>query len=305
MKQSETKKDIIDLVKQYSLSTNIPVQFVEKDIYVVEVLSILANIDYPDVKLAFSGGTCLSKAYNKIKRFSEDMDFCIQTKIPFNRNAKSKFRKFIMEELNKHDNFEVIFDPVKITDENSFFSFEIKYNKQFESISNLRKNIKIEFKFENLLTPTNSCEIKSLMHDFINDIVVNFNCVSISEILANKLSALVWRVYVKDRTKPLGSKYNDPTIVRHLYDLSALETELCNKEFAEIAEQLFKKDLSRGNINSNTNFKDFANKIINKLEADNNYKKEYTDFVETMCYDKNPITFDSAVKSLKNIISYV
>jgi hypothetical protein len=42
------------------------------------------------------------------------------------------------------------------------------------------------------------------------------------------------------------------------------------------------------------------NKIINKLEVDNNYKKEYTYFVETMCYDKTSITFDSAVKSLKN-----
>lgn len=79
MKQSETKTDIINLISSYSREFGIAPQFVEKDIYVVKVLSELSKINYPDVKIVFSGGTCLSKAYNKIQRFSEDIDFRIHT----------------------------------------------------------------------------------------------------------------------------------------------------------------------------------------------------------------------------------
>ncbi|MCY4130059.1 MAG: nucleotidyl transferase AbiEii/AbiGii toxin family protein, partial [Gammaproteobacteria bacterium] len=45
----------------------------EKDIWVVQILKIL--FDAPFGKdLVFKGGTSLSKAYNAIKRFSEDLD---------------------------------------------------------------------------------------------------------------------------------------------------------------------------------------------------------------------------------------
>ena len=96
MKQLETKKNITDIIKQYSLSTNIPPQFIEKDYFVVKVLAVLENIIYSDAKIVFTGGTCLSKAYGKIKRFSEDIDFCVHTSTPFSRKDKSNFRKFII-----------------------------------------------------------------------------------------------------------------------------------------------------------------------------------------------------------------
>ena len=126
MKQSETKINITDIIRQYSLSTNIPAQFIEKDYFVVKVLAILENITYQDAIIVFTGGTCLSKAYNKIKRFSEDIDFCVHTSTPFSRKEKSNFRKFIINELNKSEDFKVIDFPITITDENKFFSFEIE-----------------------------------------------------------------------------------------------------------------------------------------------------------------------------------
>jgi len=70
MKQLETRKDITKLINQYSLETNTPAQFIEKDVYVVKVLTLLSKINYPNTKIIFSGGTCLSKALCKIKRFS-------------------------------------------------------------------------------------------------------------------------------------------------------------------------------------------------------------------------------------------
>ena len=69
MKPSEIKKNIINIVNDYSLGYGIAPQFVEKDYYVVKVLSEISKINYPDLKIVFSGGTCLSKAYNIFRRY--------------------------------------------------------------------------------------------------------------------------------------------------------------------------------------------------------------------------------------------
>jgi len=89
----------------------------------------------------FSGGTCLSKALYKIKRFSEDIDFCVQTAIPFSRKDKSQFRKYILTELGKCKDFKVLETPIVITDESNFFSFCIEYNPAYEIPAGLRRNI--------------------------------------------------------------------------------------------------------------------------------------------------------------------
>jgi hypothetical protein len=52
--------------------------YVEKDFWVCFVLDILYNgLDDAHPRLLFKGGTSLSKGYNLIKRFSEDVDFTV------------------------------------------------------------------------------------------------------------------------------------------------------------------------------------------------------------------------------------
>ena len=68
MNRLEIQKNITE-ISDFSNEFGIDPQFIEKDIYVVLVLDYLSKINYPDVEIIFSGGTCLSKAYKKIKRF--------------------------------------------------------------------------------------------------------------------------------------------------------------------------------------------------------------------------------------------
>ena len=67
-------KDIIDAV---SLETGIAPSYIEKDRYLVSVLSLIQQSNNSDVKVVFAGGTSLSKGYDLIHRFSEDVDFSI------------------------------------------------------------------------------------------------------------------------------------------------------------------------------------------------------------------------------------
>lgn len=72
------KDDIIfkDLLLSASLHLSIPLSFVEKDYWITLVLSRLAKSKYVDQSV-FKGGTSLSKGYNLIERFSEDVDIAI------------------------------------------------------------------------------------------------------------------------------------------------------------------------------------------------------------------------------------
>ena len=60
-------------IKETSNSLNIREFFIEKDYWITLVLKQLSESSYVD-SVVFKGGTSLSKAYNLIDRFSEDID---------------------------------------------------------------------------------------------------------------------------------------------------------------------------------------------------------------------------------------
>lgn len=66
------------LAGQVSDATGIPVTQVEKDFWVTEVLrGVAATADELGVEVLFKGGTSLSKVFNLIERFSEDVDMLV------------------------------------------------------------------------------------------------------------------------------------------------------------------------------------------------------------------------------------
>ncbi len=65
-----------ELFNRLSFRTGIQPQAIEKDAWVTLVLRVLFNSDLAE-HLIFKGGTSLSKAYNLIQRFSEDIDIAI------------------------------------------------------------------------------------------------------------------------------------------------------------------------------------------------------------------------------------
>jgi predicted nucleotidyltransferase component of viral defense system len=70
---------------------DINLEFVEKDYWITLVLSRLANSKYVNDSV-FKGGTSLSKGYNLIERFSEDVDIAI---ISNNRKSGNEIKTII------------------------------------------------------------------------------------------------------------------------------------------------------------------------------------------------------------------
>lgn len=105
---SRKERDI--LFREVSLKNNINQVIIEKDFWVCFILDHLFNFSTYKEKLFFKGGTSLSKCYNIIKRFSEDVDLVIDPSLvgiqetvmweDRSNNSQHKFNEFINEKTN-------------------------------------------------------------------------------------------------------------------------------------------------------------------------------------------------------------
>ena len=68
------------ILKQTATLVNLPAQAVEKDLWVTVVLQLVFTLPFAD-KIVFKGGTSLSKVFDKIDRFSEDIDLSLDRSI--------------------------------------------------------------------------------------------------------------------------------------------------------------------------------------------------------------------------------
>jgi Nucleotidyl transferase AbiEii toxin, Type IV TA system len=233
---------------------------------------------------AFSGGTSLSKGWELIKRFSEDIDFKVGepagTSASRARRERSAYRERILEALCSAG-FEPVEEPL-VRDVSRFFSADLAYEAEFEAGQGLRAHIRVEMSFEAPSLPPAPRSICSLiaMAQREPPEVASFPCVDPVETAADKLSALAWRVLVRDRTRP----NDDPTIIRHLYDLAAHEPRVAAApRFAELVLTASASDEGRGGAAAANPVAMFAD-MLRRLETDPLWAREYQEFVRAVSF---------------------
>jgi predicted nucleotidyltransferase component of viral defense system len=91
MKLHQDPKLFSDTIRAASQHLNIKLEFVEKDYWITQVLCELSRSKFSDISV-FKGGTSLSKGYNLIERFSEDVDLAI---IDDGNSSRNKIKTII------------------------------------------------------------------------------------------------------------------------------------------------------------------------------------------------------------------
>lgn len=96
------------------------------------------------------------------------------------------------------------------------------------------------------------------------------------ETAADKLSTLAWRVRARDHTRA----DDDPTIVRHLHDLAALEQQVASSpRFAELVYAAAPANVSRGGERTTpADPKAMFADMLRQLETDSLWAREYEEF---------------------------
>lgn len=283
-------------INEVSTATGILEASIEKDYYVTELIKIIGEFQSESFNVVFTGGTSLSKGFKIISRFSEDIDFMVLAKDEDSRSVYRTFKKKLFDKIDATGILKVSKDEMIIGNESRFFSFYVDYPKLFDEKS-LRQQVKIEISAKGIRLPPEKKAINSWINEYLgNESNLQIDCLSPLETAANKFSAFLWRADCKDRTST-EKKKNDPTIVRHLYDLYKLQTVISSNEsdFYKLIFQIYEDDKKRGDSANTRTLKEFADATLAKIKADKLYEKEYTDFVNNMVYKTSDILLYSVI----------
>jgi len=292
------------LVEQIAAALGTRRDFVEKDWYVVQALRALASFDHGEIQPVFSGGTSLSIGWNLIKRFSEDIDFKVIMPGGMSqataKKLRSSYRKEILNMLIGAG-FQLAADPL-VGNQSSFFSAQLAYKSEFPTGPGLRPHLRLEMSFQSPALPPIERPIQSLVSKAQNVApeVPAFACIDPIETAADKLSALAWRVCARQR----GSVNDDPTIIRHLHDLAALEQMAkSSTEFSRLVQQIAIADSERGDDNVPNDPDQRVTRMLELLTTDAEWERDYTEFVQNVSFasPEETISYAKGLDALRKL----
>ena len=291
---------IIETAKQVNLSEFI----VEKDYWVTYLLKNIVKSEFAS-EFVFKGGTCLSKAYNLIERFSEDIDLLmLETNKTQSKTQKEKRLIALREYINGLDNLSYTTGNRSILYAAFKFTFPTISTNITDSVG---KSILLEPGYRGGIVP----EIqKKAITSYIEKIIdgklddydtkpFEINVLSTERIFVEKIFAIK-EIYDKDSGETLQKK------TRHYYDIYKL---LQTKEVQALLYDKTKLESIVADINE-ISYKyydlepvawdDLINHIALKPDGElfNNLKHGYKND-KSLYY--NQIEFEEIISALKNL----
>lgn len=311
--------EIDELVRLTADKMKLPPSMVEKDFWVSYMLEHLFNrFEYRNL-LEFKGGTSLSKGYNLIERFSEDIDVVLNLKAldmseeefskVRSKNQQNKFNKNLLR--ISHDFLKNKFYNAikKAIDHELIHPHEFIFNEEDSSISfkypqiyqdsTLLQEIRLEVGVLASWTPFEELNIKS----FVANYYPNFFNKSEFKVLTTQAKRTFWEKIVilhKEANRTNGKTPHRYS--RHYYDVYKMIKSNIKDEALNDFELL--KDVVDFNImfypTNWANFEDAKQgtiKLIPSEETLVKLSKDYND-MQSMLYGDKP-TFSEIIDKIK------
>lgn len=289
------------LIEQIADTLGTSPGLVEKDWHVVRALKALSELDLEPVHLVFTGGTCLSKAWGIIQRFSEDIDFKADVPTDFSRPQRRELRAAIETALTRRD-FSMV-EPAMVRDEGRFFILKLDYASAFPVLTGLRPHIQVEV---SLRTPKLAAVPRSVQ-SFVGKVqgaapeVSAIGSADPIETAAEKLSALAWRVL----SRQSDSAKHDASMIRHLYDLAALEGQVTDRKgFDALTREIVGLDQGRGDQARPKEFRALLQAMLDDLRTHVHWERDYETFIRQVSYatDDRAISFKDAMAAVERLV---
>lgn len=313
----EFKQSIIQAA-QYYASKGLRESFIEKDYYVTEVLRIIAN-SYGD-SVIFKGGTSLSKGWNLIERFSEDIDLFLDPNVyspQLSKKQIDKQLKKLRDRIIQSNCF--TFLPEESRTIGGFGrSDRFSYQQHFGGVGEIANRVLLEVGTASGREPTSIVEITSFLSQYLkenntslgaeDESSFSFKLLHFRRTFVEKLFAIHGKVEIFKRDKrPVGS------YARHYYDLSqlALSPEvifmLKNEEYLEIKEdynRISQAHFSRDYFYPENMKFSKSDAIFPQAQLSNLLKKEYEEQCKILCYGQYP-SWEEVLKRFDQLRDYL
>ncbi len=276
-------KEIIETVSR-ELGRN--EQMIEKDTIQSMFLYELAKSELPFV---FKGGTSLSKAYNLIDRFSEDIDLSMNRRPTQSERVRSKeIIVNIAEKLGL-----ILTNPEKIKSRYDYNKYVFEYKSMFVEIP---LEIIIETSYYRAVYPVENHLVGSLVGKFCTErgIVLPIPFES-AEIIMNVQSierTFVDKVFAVCDYKIQNMQDRDS---RHLYDICKLlgKVEL-NQQMDELID-IVRVDRMKSNNNPSAQLQYNIPKMLKEIISSRFYESDYKNVTQKLLYED--ISDDYAIEN--------
>ena len=299
-------------------------QAVEKDIWITIILRALFALPYAE-HLSFKGGTSLSKCYNLIERFSEDIDIAVNreylgfssnlSKTQINDKLRRASCSFVREKLQfdiiqEFENqgidknlFSVVVNitPISTTDPEII---EIHYKSLYNELSYLKPVVKIEISGRSMNEPLR----KVLLQSFVSK---EFPTASFAEkpfevnVVVPERTFLEKICLLHEEFFKQQEFMRSERMSRHLYDLVRMsDTDIAEKALTD-------KDLYRSIVEHRRIFIGLKGFDYNTLSPETicivppknvirEWQKDYETMQETMIYGES-LQFNSLIDRIKQL----
>lgn len=221
MRLHENKEVFKEVIGATAAKLNFEEFQIEKDYYVSLLLKKLVEVS-PEI--VFKGGTSLSKCYNAIDRFSEDIDININFDQRANMGEKKAFKLSVLRAIEevgfKLLNNEVN-PPIETRSGRDFNMYLAGYNKEFVSESAMVDHIIVETNVSYRAFPCEVLNVSNYVTKYLSsenelELITNYelnpfemNVQTIDRTFIDKLFAVC--DYYEDK---ISDRYS-----RHLYDI--------------------------------------------------------------------------------------
>ena len=301
---------------------------IEKDIWICWILEKLFLLDMP---LVFKGGTTLSKVFNLVNRYSEDIDISIEYSnfldyqidfdVKHTDREREKFRRDLYQAItgyltktvlphlqaeyakdfpNGKGSFNLRYKTYMKDGRDYAEEIEFLYPKIFDSMGGLLDFVKIEFNLRNTSDPFESHNVSSYVDDFYEiGYAVKANVLSPVRTFWEKATL----IHVECNKKV--SRLVDPKArqARHWYDLYKLANSdivkkaLNNKEVLDLVIKTKQIFYYYGDATyescSNGNIK-----LIPDEKGIEGLRQDYQGMVDSRLFFETEPTFDEIISSL-------
>lgn len=302
-----SKEEQVELFTQIGVRTKLPPQAIEKDAWVTLVLRMIFTSELAE-HFIFKGGTSLSKAFNLIQRFSEDIDLGIDRKYlgfdgDLNKRQIRKLRRAchsfvsteLSETLQKQLNefsidpslYEIIIENTEVSDQDPE-TIKVNYQSVFNELAYLPQRILIEVSARSLIEPHQEVGIKSLIDAHYPE--TDFAEQEFSVHATNPQKTFLEKLIL------LHEEFQKPTekirylrMSRHFYDIG----QILNSEFGQSAlknTKLFKSIIEHRKVLTPMKTTDYDSLSLESLniippnEHLENYSSDYKEMQNSMIY---------------------
>lgn len=316
-----SKDDKLSIFEEAGEKAGLPATAIEKDWYVTLALSLVFSGKFAK-HLVFKGGTSLSKGWNLIERFSEDIDLAIDreflgfegkmTKSRIERLRKTScafvsgdFADAVSEKINEQDIGLTLNVPDFNLSNTDPVTLELHYEPLTDKTSYLKPRILIEVGARSLMEPCTERTICSIAgKNFANRDFAD-QPISIPTVLPKR--TFLEKVFL------LHEEFQKPTehikvnrLSRHFYDLDKLATTYHSREAVKDMK-LYQSIIEHRRLFNPVKKIDYANhhpdkiNLIPPTEVIKDWEADYSIMRESMIYG-NSKNFQELLVGMKKLM---